>query len=141
MIYFFLVYNYKIGTSLIDAQIREIKEDDLMIFASFFSALNSFIKCLILDGNKKINLIELGDYLIRFIPIFPKMHLDLIMVYDKAEQHFSESVIPLIFNKIQEKKEIFVKWDSSSLSEFKPLEDEIVKIVTEKMGSTSRFHN
>jgi hypothetical protein len=82
------------------------------LFSSFFSAIKSFIKELVLDGSTELKNIELGDYTV-LITSIPDVQADLVMIADKEDRKALNKIIPKILSVLVKHKQLFLEWEGN----------------------------
>lgn len=126
MIYYIILYEFESGKSLTEISFQE-DEEFLKLFGSFFTALNTFMTSLIFHTSKKIQLIELDNYIIKFTHIMFEKEYDLIIICDKTELLHLDDIISEIKEVIYQYADVFINWDGHSTYVFKELETAIRK--------------
>jgi hypothetical protein len=109
MLYTIFLYDSKSGLLLYDKNFQEISDGKMELFSSFFSALKSFISEMILDGEKQLKNIELGDYSV-LITSVGEIGADLVVIGDKDDQKLINKFIPKLIKVLLKYRQIFIDW-------------------------------
>ncbi|MFO8017964.1 MAG: hypothetical protein R6U96_04970 [Promethearchaeia archaeon] len=95
-----------------DKSFQDVSSGRMELFSSFFSAIKSFIKELVLEGSTELKNIELGDYTV-IITAVPEINVDLVMIADKKDYKILKKLIPKILKIILNHKQLFLEWDGN----------------------------
>ncbi len=142
MIYTLFLYHSESGLPLLDINLQDISSGKMDLFASFFSALKSFISEIVLGGSKELKNIELGDYRV-FITNLDEITADLVIIGDKEDSKAISKIIPKIIKILSNYQEIFLEWSGAS-GDFKILKQEISELVLSQkklVGKISMIEN
>ena len=142
MIYTLFLYHSESGLPLLDINLQDISSGKMDLFASFFSALKSFISEIVLGGSKELKNIELGDYRV-FITNLDEITADLVIIGDKEDSKAISKIIPKIIKILSNYQDIFLEWSGAS-GDFKILKQEISELVLSQrklVGNISMIEN
>ncbi len=134
MIYTLFIYQSHSGLLIYDKNFQDISQGKMELFSSFFSAIKSFIKELVLDGSKELKNIELGDYTV-LITSMNDLKADLVIITDKEDQKSVEKLIPKIIKILMNYQQMFLEWDGSR-NEFSLLDQPLAEIMSVKKKLT-----
>jgi hypothetical protein len=122
-----------------DKSFQDISSGKMELFSSFFSAIKSFIKELVLEGSTELKNIELGDYTV-LITSIPDVKADLVMIADKEDHKALTKIIPKILSILTKHKQLFLEWDGNREQLMvldKPLTELIIKKKKKLIGDES----
>ncbi len=142
MIYTLFLYHSESGLPLLDINLQDISSGKMDLFASFFSALKSFISEIVLDGSKELKNIELGDYRV-LITNLDEIKADLVIIGDKEDSKAINKIIPKIIKILSNYQEIFLDW-AGRPGDFDELKQEIAELVLAQrklVGNISMIEN
>ena len=142
MIYTLFLYHSESGLPLFDINLQDISSGKMDLFASFFSALKSFISEIVLGGSKELKNIELGDYRV-LITNLDEIKADLVIIGDKEDSKAISKIIPKIIKILSNYQEIFLNWVGAS-RDFDILKQEISELVLSQrklVGKISMLDN
>ncbi|MHA1254560.1 MAG: hypothetical protein ACTSPS_03060, partial [Promethearchaeota archaeon] len=142
MIYTLFLYHSESGLPLLDINLQDISSGKMDLFASFFSALKSFISEIVLDGSKELKNIELGDYRV-LITNLDEIKADLVIIGDKEDSKAISKIIPKIIKIISNYQEVFLEWKGAP-RDFNELKQEISELVLSQrklVGKISMIEN
>ena len=142
MIYTLFLYHSESGLPLLDINLQDISSGKMDLFASFFSALKSFISEIVLGGSKELKNIELGDYRV-FITNLDEIMADLVIIGDKEDSKAISKIIPKIIKILSNYQEIFLDW-AGRPGDFNELKQEISELVLSQrklVGKISMIEN
>jgi len=142
MIYTLFLYHSESGLPLLDINLQDISSGKMDLFASFFSALKSFISEIVLGGSKELKNIELGDYRV-FITNLDEITADLVIIGDKEDSKAISKIIPKIIKILSNYQEIFLKW-AGAPKDFDGVKQEISELVLSQrklVGNISMIEN
>ena len=142
MIYTLFLYHSESGLPLLDINLQDISSGKMDLFASFFSALKSFISEIVLDGSKELKNIELGDYRV-LVTNIDEIKADLVIIGDKEDSKAINKIIPKIIKILYNSKETFLEWVGNS-GDFDTLKREISELVLSQkklVGNISMIEN
>ena len=142
MIYTLFLYQSESGLPLLDINLQDISSGKMDLFASFFSALKSFISEIVLGGSKELKNIELGDYRV-LITNLDEIKADLVIIGDKEDSKAISKIIPKIIKILSNYQEVFLEWKGAP-REFNELKQEISELVLSQrklVGKISMIEN
>ncbi len=142
MIYTLFLYHSESGLPLLDINLQDISSGKMDLFASFFSALKSFISEIVLDGSKELKNIELGDYRV-LITNLDEIKADLVIIGDKEDSKAISKLIPKIIKILSNYQDIFLDW-AGRTGDFDILKQEISELVLSQkklVGKISMIEN
>lgn len=142
MIYTLFLYHSESGLPLLDINLQDISSGKMDLFASFFSALKSFISEIVLGGSKELKNIELGDYRV-LITNLDEIKADLVIIGDKEDSKAISKIIPKIIKIISNYQEVFLEWKGAP-RDFNELKQEISELVLSQrklVGKISMIEN
>ena len=142
MIYTLFLYHSESGLPLLDINLQDISSGKMDLFASFFSALKSFISEIVLGGSKELKNIELGDYRV-LITNLDEIKADLVIIGDKEDSKAISKIIPKIIKILSNYQEIFLDW-AGRPGDFDELKQEISELVLSQrklVGKISMIEN
>ena len=142
MIYTLFLYHSESGLPLLDINLQDISSGKMELFASFFSALKSFISEIVLDGSKELKNIELGDYRV-LITNLDDIKADLVIIGDKEDSKAISKIIPKVIKILYNYKDIFLDWMGAS-ADFDTLRQEVSDLVLSQrklVGNISMIEN
>jgi hypothetical protein len=109
MIYQIYLFNSQTGLLYWSKTFEKLTEMNEDLFASFFSAIQSFITEMVIEGGE-LNGISMGDYLIRSIKN-QELHVDLVIIFDKGDTRRIEKFIPKFLTLLSSRKNLFERWN------------------------------
>ncbi|MGV9199094.1 MAG: hypothetical protein ACOC44_04850 [Promethearchaeia archaeon] len=115
---------------LYDKSFQDISSGRMELFSSFFSAIKSFIKELVLEGSTELKNIELGDYTV-LITSVPDVQADLVMIADKEDYKVLNKLIPKILKILLKHKQLFLEWDGNR-EQFMVLDKPLTELILKK---------
>ena len=139
MLYTVFIYQSSSGLLMYDKSFQDISSGKMELFSSFFSAIKSFIKELVLEGSTELKNIELGDYTV-LITSIPDVRADLVMIADKEDHKALTKLIPKILSILTKHKQLFLEWDGNREQLMvldKPLTELIIKKKKKLIGDES----
>ncbi len=142
MLYTLFIYQSYSGLLMYDKNFQEISSGKMELFSSFFSAIKSFIKELVLEGSTELKNIELGDYSV-MISAIPNINADLVLISDKEDQKLVNKLIPKLIKVLQKYQEIFQEWNGDR-DLFSVLDQPISELIYTKkklIGESSLVEN
>jgi len=142
MIYTLFLYHSESGLPLLDINLQDISSGKMDLFASFFSALKSFISEIVLGGSKELKNIELGDYRV-LITNLDEIKADLVIIGDKEDSKAINKIIPKIIKILSNYQEIFLDW-AGAPKDFDGVKQEIAELVLAQrklVGNISMIEN
>ena len=121
MIYHLILYEFSSGKGIFETSFKNNEDNDIHLdhFSGFFFSINKFMTSVMFNIARKIQKIELDNFIIIFTPIIFESEFDLITVFDKTDFSLIDSMISEIKNVIYGFPDIFNKWDGCSLTDFK----------------------
>ncbi|TFG04052.1 MAG: hypothetical protein EU539_11680 [Promethearchaeota archaeon] len=128
MLYTIFLYQSKSGLLIYDKNFQNISDGKMELFASFFSALKSFIGEMVLEGSKELKNIELGDYTVLITPI-SEINADLVLIGDKDDHKQINKMIPKLVKTILKHQEIFLNWKGNRV-DFEILDQPISELIS-----------
>ncbi len=146
MLYSLFFYQNKTGLLLWEKSFGSELNEKTELISSFFSAIQNFLKELILDGSfqqesKGLQAIDMGNYSISITDI-PELEIDVVVITDKNQVKIAKKFVSKIIKLLKEEhKEIFFDWDGD-LGRFNVLDLEILRILQnykDLMGSSGKF--
>jgi len=142
MIYTLFLYHSESGLPLLDINLHDISSGKMDLFASFFSALKSFISEIVLDGSKELKNIELGDYRV-LVTNLNEIKADLVIIGDKEDSKAINKIIPKVIKILFNYQEVFFEWKGNS-GDFDIIKQEISELVLSQrklVGNISMIEN
>lgn len=142
MIYTLFLYHSESGLPLLDINLQDISSGKMDLFASFFSALKSFISEIVLDGSKELKNIELGDYRV-LVTNLNEIKADLVIIGDKEDSKAINKIIPKVIKILFNYQEVFFEWKGNS-GDFDIIKQEISELVLSQrklVGNISMIEN
>lgn len=143
MLYTIFLYQSSSGLLMYDKSFQDISSGKMELFSSFFSAIKSFIKELVLEGSTELKNIELGDYTV-IITAVPEIEVDLVMIADKEDYKVLNKLIPKIIKIISKHKQLFLEWEGNRQQLMvldKPLTELILKKRKKLIGDETLVEN
>ena len=113
MLYTLFIYQQESGLLLFDKSFQDISAGKMDLFASFFTALKSFVSELVLGGSQELKNIELGDYTVLITGI-KEIKADLVIIADNEDYKLVNKIIPKILKILMNFKEKFLTWNGST---------------------------
>ncbi len=127
MLYTVFLYQSESGLLLYDKSYQDVSHGKMELFSSFFSALNTFIGEMVLDGSKELKNIELGDYSV-LITSVREIKADLVIIGDKEDYKSINKLIPKIIKILGKYSEVFLKWKGNR-NDFDILDQPITELI------------
>ena len=107
-------------------------QEQLNLYSSFLSAIQSFVKEIVQGTKSQLNLLDMGNLIVHITPI-PALGLELVSVSEKKDEKavkkFHEKLTPVLISH----QKIFPKWDEwdGNLSLFNALDYDIFNTLRE----------
>jgi hypothetical protein len=100
------------------------------LFASFFSAIQSFVTQMIMSDStgKGLESIDLGKYLINITKI-PSLGIDCVLIADREDQKEIKKFLPKLMKLFTGHQELFENWDGE-VSRLDVLDVEVIQVLT-----------
>ncbi|MHA1646493.1 MAG: hypothetical protein ACTSVU_00975 [Promethearchaeota archaeon] len=143
MIYRLFVYKASSGLLLWEKSF-EAQEDNVELFSSFFSAIQLFVKQIVVDDsqNQKLHAIDLGEYMINITKII-EIDADIVIIADKDDSKPLKKILPKLLKIVFNHKELFDNWDGDQTI-FDVLDLEILQLLKDNkklLGERSLTEN
>ncbi len=132
----FSVFLYESTTGLLvwDKNFDSTKPDQIEMFSSFFSAIKTFVKEMVLKGGAAETLknIEMGSHLITIYSL-KDIGYDLVFIADKDDEKSIKKVTPKIIEILIAHKELFGQFDGN-VRKFQVLTTPIEEVLAKQKG-------
>ncbi len=107
---------------------KQISDQKLELFSSFFSAIKSFVKELVAESSDKtLKNIEMGNYIVNSTHI-RQLGIDIVIIADQEDELELLKIIPKIIDILRNHSELIRTWDGT-LKRLKVLDYEILELL------------
>jgi len=110
MLYTLFIYQSSSGLLMYDKNFQDISSGKMELFSSFFSAIKSFVKEIVLGGDTQLKALEMGDYTI-MISSIDSIKTDLVLIADKTDTKLINKLIPKVIKILLKHQEVFLEWN------------------------------
>ncbi|XEO76468.1 hypothetical protein WKT22_01492 [Candidatus Lokiarchaeum ossiferum] len=133
MLYRMFIYQIKSGLLLWEKSFDRDIDLKSELFSSFFSAIQSFLREMILQGTqdqdkKSLAGIDMGNFVVKIFKI-KDVDAELVILADKADEKSLKKFGTKVLNILKHRKELFKDWDGDR-SRFSVLDLEILQIMS-----------
>ncbi len=135
VLYNIFIYESATGLLVWDRNFDPTSKQQLEMFSSFFSAIRTFLKEVILKGStgEELKNIEMGTHLIMLFAI-KDLGLDLVFIADRDDEKNIKRVATKIAETLSAQKDLFTKPFDGEVSRFMALSAPIMAILSAQKG-------
>ncbi len=135
MLYSVFLYESQTGLLVWDKNFDSTKPDQIEMFSSFFSAIKTFVKEMVLKGGSAETLknIEMGSHLITIYSL-KDLGYDLVFIADKDDEKNVKKVTPKIIEILNSHKELFGNRFDGNVRKFQVLTNPIQDVLAKQKG-------
>ncbi len=135
MLYSVFLYESTTGLLVWDKNFDSTKPDQIEMFSSFFSAIKTFVKEMILKGGAAETLkeIEMGTHVITICTL-KDLGYDLVFIADKEDDKNVKKVTPKIIEVLISHKELFATQFDGNVRKFNVLTTPIEEVLSKQKG-------
>lgn len=129
MLYTVFLYQAKTGLMLYKKSFEIGFGEKSELFSSFFSAIQSFVKSMILKDTKDKGLesLDLGKYLVNVTDL-PDLNLNIVLISDREDRKPIKKFLPKLITIVRSHKELYDNWDGN-LTRFDVLDLELIQLL------------
>ena len=142
MLYTLFIYQSSSGLLMYDKNFQDISSGKMELFSSFFSAIKSFVKEIVLGGDTQLKALEMGDYTI-MISSIDDIKSDLVLIADKDDTKTINKLIPKVIKILLKHQEVFLEWNGNKHA-FAGLDQPLSELILSQkklMGEKSLVEN
>lgn len=142
MLYTLFIYQSSSGLLMYDKNFQDISSGKMELFSSFFSAIKSFVKEIVLGGDTQLKALEMGDYTI-MISSVDDIKSDLVLIADKDDTKIINKLIPKVIKILLKHQEVFLEWNGNKHA-FAGLDQPLSELILSQkklMGESSLVEN
>jgi len=135
MLYSIFLYESATGLLVWDRHFDATKPDQIMMFSSFFSAIKTFVKEMILKGNSSDTLknIEMGTHIITIVAL-KELNVDLVFIADRDDEKNIKKITPKIIEILNAHKNLFAERFDGGVRKFQVLTAPIEDVLNKQKG-------
>jgi len=131
MLYSIFLYQTKTGLLIWRKTFETGLESKSELFSSFFSAIQNFVKELVIDetNSKGLQAIDMGNFVVNITQL-PNLEIDIVAIADKDDAKPIRKFLPKVIKILNGHKELFnfAHWDGNQ-SLFNVLDVEILQLL------------